>query len=383
MAKATVHRGAPTGLRHLRWGGVAIVLAALVVGPAVLPAAASAPPSAAVSLGSVVGDGAKKPAAKKALQTFGIGPANVKGLDQRPAFVYEGRPGALIKDRFALVNYTTAPIKVRVYSSDAFTTENGAFDLLAADRTPTEVGAWSSLKPRTLTIPARSKRVGAPPALLTIPFSVRVPKTVTPGDHAGGIVASVQTRPAAQAGANSVVVDRRVGTRIYVRVPGALDPQLTITDVRATYAGTLNPIGSGAVRVTYRVKNTGNVVLSAAQRVRVTGLLGTQAQAPALADLNQLLPGGDVLLATTVTGVLPTIRVSAVVDLAPYAGTTDSKQSFPGVSASASTWAIPWTLVALIIVAIATAYYLNRRRRRTLPDIVSDLSELDDVVMVP
>lgn len=383
MANSTLQRDTPKGLSRQRLGCLAVAISALVLGPAALPAAAAAPAVSGASAGSAVADGAKKPAGKATLQTFGIGPANVKGLDQRPAFVYEGRPGTLIKDRFALVNYTTAPIKVRVYASDAFTTEGGAFDLLAADRKPTEVGAWSSLKPRTVTIPARSKRIGAPPAVLTIPFTLRVPSGVTPGDHAGGIVASIQTRPTGQQGASSVVVDRRVGTRIYVRVPGALDPQLTITDVQATYAGTLNPIGSGAVRVTYRVKNTGNVVLSAGQRVRVTGLLGTDAEAPQLPDLNQLLPGSDVLLTTTVTGVLPTIRVKAVVELTPYAGTAQSPQSFPSVSASASTWAIPWTLIALIIAAIATAYYVNRRRRRPSPVVASDLSELVDVVMVP
>jgi hypothetical protein len=316
----------------------------------------------------------------KNVKTFGIGPANAKGLDRRQAFVYVGRPGTVIKDNVALLNYTFKPLKVRVYANDAFTSDTGAFDVLPAAEKPTDLGAWSNLKPKVVTIPARSKTPNAPPAQLVLPFRIKVPKNATVGDHAAGIVASEATNNVQGGNVTGIVVDRRVGTRVYLRVAGAVEPRLEIKDLTASYDGTLNPFGQGSVRVSYRVVNTGNVALSARQAVRVDGLLSTSAAAAALPDVVQVLPGDDVQFSTVVDGVWPTLRVNAVVTLDPYAGTPEAPEQFPSVSSSTATWAIPWTLIALAIALIGLGYWWARRSRRPAPEQLVDARVKEEVL---
>jgi hypothetical protein len=291
------------------------------------------------------------------LQTFGIGPSNARGVDQRPAFVYVGGPGTVIRDRFALLNYSFKPVKVKVYATDAFTNRTGAFDVLPAVEKPTDLGAWTNLQPRTITLPARSRAQAAPPRQVIVPFTVRVPKGAAPGDHAAGIVASTSTRPV-RGDVNAVIVDRRVGTRIYLRVPGTLDARLEVQDLRADYQQNWNPAGPGATRVSYRIVNTGNVALSAVQRVRVDGLIGTSASSPPLPDAIQVLPGDSIDVSTVVAGVWPTVRGTAVVELDPYATTVGGTDAFPTVTASTPVWLLPWPqLIALaILIALGWAY---------------------------
>lgn len=334
---------------------------------AAAPAAAVAPRAADPPGPSSGGQQKSTPDPQK-LQTFGIGPANAKGLDRRPAYIYVAKPGTVIKDRVALLNYTFKPLKVRVYASDAFTAEGGAFDVLPAATKPTDAGAWTSLKPRTVTLPARSSKAGAPPSQTVIPFRISVPKAAEPGDHAAGIVASTSTDDVAAAGAAGIVVDRRVGTRIYMRVTGPLDPRLEVTDLTASYDHSWNPVGAGTVEVSYRVRNTGNVALSAAQAVRVSGWFGASASAAPLPDLVQVLPGSSVTVSTVVEGVRPTFRGTVAVDLAPYNETGQTRETFASSSTTVGLWLIPWALlVAIAVITAAVWTYRVRRRRGSVP----------------
>jgi hypothetical protein len=309
------------------------------------------------------------PQDSKDLKTFGIGPANRGGLDGRAAFVYSSAPGTVVRDRVSLVNYSFRPVKVRMYAADAFTNETGAFDVLPANQKSTDVGAWTNLKPRVVTIPARSRAAAAPPAEKIVPFTLRVPKGTTPGDHAGGIVLSSVT-DAPRAGANTVVVDRRVGTRIYVRVPGDLEARLEIQNLAASYNQNWNPFGRGSVDTTYRVVNTGNVALSADQVVRLVGWFGASAESPALDDIQQVLPGDSVDIATRVDGVLPTFRGTNAAELTPYAGTEEAgKEPFDAVAASVGLWLIPWSFIALVVALVIVGLIAYRwwRGRGTPP----------------
>lgn len=358
-----------------------VVGGALVMATAPAATAWAAPSFAAEKTPTPAKTDSPNPADKnpERLQTFGIGPSNAEGIDKRPAFVYFGGPGTVIKDKFVLLNYTTKPVKVNVYPSDGFTTENGGFDVRPAAEKSTDLGSWTNLRPRVVTIPARSKSPASPPAQVIVPFTLKVPKGAGPGDHAGGIVASTSSKPI-QGNVSGVVVDRRVGTRIYLRVPGDLQPRLEIKDLSATYDQTINPVGTGEVRVTYRIANTGNVALSAAQRVRIEGLLGSQVDSTPIDDAVQILPGSDVVVSAEVSGVWPTFRGKAVVDLDPYSGTEDAKEPFPTVTASTGFWMIPWTLLATILLIIASAWVYRRWRARRISAPVGVDPELPELV---
>src|SRR6478735_1211932 len=351
-----------TRSRHRLAGTAAALLSAALVAVVVLPTqvAVAAPTPTPTPSSSATS------APKKQLQTFGIAPARPSGPDGRPNYVFAGKPGMVVKDNVALVNYTFKPVEVTVYAKDAFTSSSGTFGALEAGQTSKDLGSWISLKSRDVTIPAR-QNLEADPGTVVVPFSVTVPRDAAPGDHAAAIVVSSRTEASRKA--NSVVIDRRVGTRVYLRVAGALDPQLGIAGLSVAYKGTPDPIGKGLTRIKYTVRNAGNVVLSARQNVEVTSWFNTATPAKQPVDLVQLLPGAAVDVTTDVAGVWPTFRPAATVTLVPYTGTAKAPVDLKPVSATTHFWAIPWTLIAVvaaILFALLGWYAWRRRRPRDL-----------------
>lgn len=288
--------------------------------------------------------------------TWGIQPASATGPGTRPAFEYDAAPGDVIDDVVRLNNYGDAELTLDVYPADAFNTSSGAFDVLAAAETPVDVGAWTTLSQRTVTIPARGQ--------LDVPFTFSVPADAEPGDHAGGIVAARSTG-AVDADGNPIRVDHRVGARIYARVAGELRPALVVDSLRTSYAGTVNPVGQGEVTVDYVVTNAGNVRLSAAQTITVEGLFGLGRKEVALDDLPELLPGGTYEGQVTIDGVWPAVRLRTSLALAPESPV--STDELDPVRAGADGWAWPWPTLLAVLVVVAVVYLLLRRRKGTTP----------------
>ena len=272
---------------------------------------------------------------------------------------YSLAPGASFDDSVTLWNYSDDPIEFDVYATDAYNTKAGEFTLLNAGETPRDVGAWMKVGTSKITVPGKTSA--------QIPISLAVPAEATPGDHVGGIVATSKT-PAIDNGGNQVLLDRRVGTRIYLRVDGELDPKLEVERIDTTYHDALNPL-NGSVDVTYTVRNTGNVRLSARQRVEVADLFGTAASRK-LDDLPELLPGNAIVLHTRLNDVAATFRITSTVRLEPFSASdaVDPKE-LEAFSRSEGAWAIPWTLLAIVVFLLAAAWGLAwwRKRRAARP----------------
>ncbi|MFK0158127.1 hypothetical protein ACIQVK_39425 [Streptomyces sp. NPDC090493] len=298
------------------------------------------------------------PAASHGRTTFGIQPSGAKKPDRRPNLSYSVTPGAALRDHVAVWNYGTRPLTLRLYGGDAFITTDGGFDVLAANRKSTAVGSWVRLGKGRVTVPGRSHVI--------VPFTLAVPRNVTPGDHAGGIVASLAaTRTDAKG--NKVEVDQRVGARIYLRVAGKLDARLSVDGPHTTYHGTLNPFGTGTATVTYTVRNTGNVRLGARQTVRVSDLFGGDATVRKPRDIPELLPGSALTVTASARGVLPTVRDTATVSVDPVPVRGDVPPPVhPRVTASAGFWAVPWPALGLILLVVAAVvvFFVRRRPRR-------------------
>lgn len=297
--------------------------------------------------------------------TWGVAPSGRNGPDGRAAFTYKLDPGADLTDHVGVSNYSDQPATVDLYASDAFTTPAGGFDLLPADRQPTDVGAWVVFDPqhRRLVLPPRSR--------VDVPFRLSVPRDATPGDHAGGIVTSIAGAGADSDG-NRVRVDRRVGARVYLRVTGDLAPALTVERLDARHTGVANPFAGGTVTATYRVRNTGNVRLTGRPRVAAAGpfgILGRTADAP---DLPEILPGGEYTATVEVRGVAPLFRLGVELDLTPVAVNT----AVPVRTAGSDTavWAWPWSQ-ALLLALIGGAAWLFLRRRRAIARRIAEAHE--------
>ncbi|HEX5143475.1 MAG TPA: hypothetical protein VFW21_06360 [Mycobacterium sp.] len=288
--------------------------------------------------------------------TFGIRPATAKGPDDRPRLSYTAAPGSVIKDFVAVTNISDIPLTLRVYAADAFNTSNGGYDLLAFGHPSIDVGAWAATAMNSVSVAARATAI--------VPFTLSVPDKASPGDHSAGIVASL-TSEQVDAKGDRILVDKRVGTRIYLRVPGDLRPALKIEGLDSTFHQTLNPVGHGRTTVTYTVHNIGNLRLQGSQRLQVRTPWGSTAEGPRLPDIPQLLPGSSVSVTSDVDGVLPAFWDTAAVRVDPIPPPGDQDPVLPVAAASDTFAAVPWALLTLLVaLGLAVLVWRTLRRRR-------------------
>ncbi|WP_448059557.1 WxL protein peptidoglycan domain-containing protein [Cellulomonas hominis] len=285
--------------------------------------------------------------------TWSVRPVATDGAEQRANFAYEADPGEVLTDGFAITNYGDETLVLRVYAADAFTTSSGQLDLLPAGEASTDLGRWVALGQDEVTV--------APGAVVEVPFTVTVPADARPGDHTGGIVTSFVTT---QAG-TTVSLDRRLGSRMHLRVSGELTPALTVSEPVVTYHQSANPFGASTATVRYTVTNTGNARLTATEQVTVSGVGGVATATAPDGTLPELLPGGSLDREVQVAGVWPLVRAAAEVTLLPEAVGIGGGTVAP-VAAAGSVWAVPWALlavVALVVVASVWGPGLVARRR--------------------
>ncbi|MEU1812662.1 WxL protein peptidoglycan domain-containing protein [Micromonospora aurantiaca (nom. illeg.)] len=289
--------------------------------------------------------------------TWGVAPSTARGPNGRAAFGYKLDPGATLTDYVGVTNHSGRPLTLDLYASDAVTTTRGGFDLLAAGQKPADVGSWVRLPRRTVTIPPTSR--------LDVLFTLTVPRNATPGDHAGGIVASL-TSGGTDAQGNRVAVDHRVGARIYLRVTGELQPTLAVQDLRVRHTGSVNPLTGGTVTATVTVRNTGNVRLAGQPVLGVAGPFGLAPRSVTGAALPEILPGGELTTTVRMPGVPPLFRLTADATVTPVAVGDQVLDPRPRAStARAAVWAVPWPQLALLaLLALAGWALIATRRRR-------------------
>jgi hypothetical protein len=309
-----------------------------------------------VSAFAVLGPGAGPALAEEGNVAWTVRTAsNSYGAD-RSSFSYAVNPGGRVQDAMVVANRGTAPLDLAVYAADGLTTDAGQLDLLTKDKKSTAIGVWVHAAGGNVAIqPGQSAEV---------PFTLTVPDNATPGDYVGGIVTSL-TQPSEAQGIN---VERRLGIRIKLRVSGELKPNLVIEDLHVDYNGSAGPFAKGDATITYKIHNTGNTILSAHQTVSISGPFGwLRAAAGEIPPPPDLLPGESRNVTVSVHGVSPAVRLAATATLVPLltdaSGTTTSLDP---VRATTHRWAVPWTLLLLVVVLIAAAvgaFLLTRRSR--------------------
>ena len=282
-------------------------------------------------------------------QTDGIsgGPA-----DDRTRLSYQMKPGQRLDDEYVVRNTGSTPQTVTLFATDAFNTDSGQYALLDTSKKPTAVGTWIIFNGADTV----EHIALAPGQQKTVPFAVNVPANAGPGDHAGGIVVSNQA-PSGQ-----ILVDRRVATRLYVRVPGELQPQLTIASLNATYDPSWNPL-DGKTTLTFTIRNGGNVSLGAQLLAGANTFFGIATGAPVRLVVPEILPGSTRTMSVVVPGVAQVGYLNPYVSLQP---TVDKDALNPGplrvVSRDSVIAAIPWWL--LVAALLVGGFFLYRRLRR-------------------
>ncbi len=253
------------------------------------------------------------PAQQEIVESWALSPAGSLDPAQagnRPELAYVTEPGAVIQDAVTLYNYGNVQMIFRVYATDAFNNKDGQFDLLPGDQVPTGAGSWVTVSQEKVVLP--------PGKQVTIPITIKIPAGTTSGDHPGAVVASNQS-PSNNSSGPVVNLDRRTGTRMYIRVNGPLTPELAVADVVTDYHQALNPL-SGSATVTYRVENRGNVRMSGKAAGKITGLFGLALRSVKLPDIPELLPGGKVAVTVEVKDVPALFVAFTTITVTPTSG---------------------------------------------------------------
>ena len=320
-------------------------------------ALATAPPGVAAG-------GRPMAASKPPVVTFGVEPYSADPGVTRPYFDVNASPGAHIHDTAAVLNYSNQPLTLGVSAADAVNTSAGGFGLVPATTSNHGVASWIQISSRdsTVSVPPRKPGSGGPGRVL-VPLTVVVPASATPGEHVGGIVVTLQSSVKSDSG-QLFHLNQRVGSRVFVKISGTLQPRLTVEGLAASYHSTASPIGKGSVTVTYRVVNTGNVALGGRQAVSVRGLLGRTVTARSVAQVPLLVPGGSAPFAVTIPGVYPQVVMHAEVSVTPMELPGDSQPASGPFTASTRFFAFPWLLLAVLVALLAIGYLWRRRRMR-------------------
>ena len=359
---------APRRIRgRVRVGG--LLLAAITVATGATQPAAFASPSAPASTSQPgqSADGLASASSTTGQISWSVTPASATGPDSRVAFSYANvKPGSTISDHVAVTNRSHQIVSFTLYATDATgTTARNGLILLPGAAKPVDIGSWASF-PRhgarlSVIIPARTGLVEA--------FTLAVPQNAAPGDHTGGMIASVAFQRKNALG-QVVTLDERVADPIELRVAGPLHAALRVESISAGFNNTLNPFGDGSATVSYTVANTGNVRLTGSQVVSVTGPFGIASNVPPT-RLPVVLNGDSIRLTVRAGGLYPAGPLSAHVHISPAnpAGAGPIPEPVAATSGSASLFAVPWPLIALLILLVGGGiggWQAWRWRRRRL-----------------
>lgn len=319
---------------------VAALLAAALVIPA-LPAGAAAAPAGPTL-------------------TWTVQPADAKGPDGRRWVEHTLDPGQVVTEHLAVRNLSAAAAVFALKAADGYLTDKGRFNMLPSDKASVDGGTWIDVAAK-VTVPANGTRV--------VPFTITVPGDAAPGDHPAGIAATVTSS------GGQVNVESRVGFRVMLRAGGTINPALRVDDLAAGYQPSWNPFAAGRLTVGYAVANNGNVWVTGRGRVEVSGFFGLAGRGTR-AEVADLLPGANRTAGARVAGVWPWGPVRTTVVLTPVVlGGDPGGAAARPVSATVTTWALPWPQLILVTVLVALLLMLRavaRRRRRRLARLLAD-----------
>jgi len=336
----------------------ATALAVAIVALGVSPSAAQQPkptakPNPSPPTTRVLPSDPKLPAA--VVNSWALAPSGPKPgeLGTRPNLSYELAAGNQVKDSVTLFNYSNVQLTFRIYATDAFNNVDGQFDLLTGEKAPVDAGSWVTLPQPNITVPALSSAV--------LPITITVPPDAAPGDHGAAVLAASQAEGTGPDG-KIITLDRRTGSRLYVRVAGPLDPGLDIVKFHGTYRPALNPL-SGSLDVTYTVRNRGNVRLAAKQRLALNAVFGIGLDRSTPVDIPELLPGNSVTQHATFKGVAATVLLLTKISLTPISAKDAVNPELRPNSRTGRTFAMPWTVFAFILAAGLGLYARKAYRR--------------------
>ncbi len=284
--------------------------------------------------------------------TWGIAPADAADADGRGAIEHLLEPGEQLTEHVLVRNLGDQPITLDLYTADA-TLDGSVFDLLTDDEASSGVGVWATPDTDQVALGPRERKIVA--------IQIDVPRTAEPGDHAGGIVAVLRPEEGAD---DALLVERRVGTRIYLRVIGPVTPELSVDVTDIDYQHPWLPFAPGKGSASLSIRNTGNIRLAGQVSSDVVALAGLSLGASGPIVIPELLPRTSLEVTVEFDRLAPLgpLTVSATVDPLTSGG-QELGDSVPPGTGQATVWAVPWSTLALLVLLAAIAIILRRRMK--------------------
>ncbi len=281
--------------------------------------------------------------------SWAVAPADESGSDGRSAAEHEVDPGEAVTDHLEIRNIGATDAEFEIGAADGHYTDNGRFTTLPPDQPSTDAGTWITSE-TSIAVPAGESVI--------VPYTVTVPESATPGDHAAGIAAALRT----SSDSSTIGVTGRVGFRVLVRVTGELAPSLAIEESTADYAAQWNPFRPGRISAAYTVTNTGNVALTLHDEF---GGIDT--------DRGDILPDESRTVVTRESSAWPTLRISEplrVRGVAPGDGEITAV-----AETSVAAWAVPWSQILTLLGAALIVWAIITGRRRSTARIERVVTE--------
>ncbi|GMA32772.1 WxL protein peptidoglycan domain-containing protein [Litorihabitans aurantiacus] len=334
MTAVPSRRAPRPGASPVRVALRALAVAVVTLASATAPLALAAPSGPDAAAAPATGD-----------LTWSVRPADNDLGAGRPNFAYELAPGDVVEDALVVTNLGATPLELQVYAADAFTTASGHLDLLPDGEPSTDLGTWVTSPAPTLTLEGAQS--------VEVPFTLTVPADAAPGDHPGGIVTSF-----VQAADGDVRLDRRLGSRIHVRVAGETTLTVAASDVVTSLSPSPVPWGTPSGTVTATVTNTGDVRAVVAAGLVASSPTGSVTRT---AEPVEVMPGSAVPVAFDVGDAWLLGPVD--VDLTVTTTGVDGSVADPAV-VGASIVVVPWSALVLVALVVAVAVVIGVRRAR-------------------
>ena len=282
-----------------------------------------------------------------------IAPATKNVRDGRARYSLQVKPGQKVDDQTIVANAGTKALTITMRAADAYNTAAGEFALQDTATAPTDAGSWV-----TFAGGAKTQQITlAPGKAQVLNFTVSVPANAKPGDHAAGVLAS-WTIPN-----GDIQIERRIASRLYVRVSGALQPVLTASNFSATYTPSLNPL-DGTITLSTVITNGGNVALAGTVDVTATSW-GGKVGGLQRVELDEILPGNSRLISVQLTKVPALFLVQPKLVLrSSISGDAQDPGPLPVIQRDTNVIAIPWVVLAVLALAAAAFFVVRFVRRR-------------------
>lgn len=267
------------------------------------------------------------------------------GLIEKPA-----DPGQVLTEEFRVTNLSAEERTYYLFVKDITGVRDGGSPVFAienSEKTGYEISEWVVLGATELTL--------APGAEQTIPVTINVPSTATPGSHFGGVFVSLEPPRMRTVGA---AVGFEVANIVSIRITG---DALESVQIRS-FATDKYIYGSPQVEFSATIQNKGNVLERPYGPLEVTNMFGEKVATITFNDqLGGVFPQTtrDFKVTWSDTGTAfgrYEARLSLVYG-------EDGKQ-MNTVSSELSFWVLPWNIIkpALIVLfVLLVAVYIGIR----------------------